>query len=402
MLLSHFTRFCGSSKAVAWPSGRSKLRPECEWPTQGRQIYKKDIQRITIKLLSNASGLFILSTRVLAMTSGRSDAVWLSRVQRSQFFVALLTTRRVAVACVFYGALIALVIAAPSLAQAQASRSIASQGEDPSPRIQPPASMEEVAIESHGSRMNGIVYLAAGAGNHPVVIFFHGYPGNERNLDLAQAVRRAGYQALYVDYRGMWGSGGTFSFANGLEDAKTILAWVRTPEIAAKYHFDSRRIAVVGHSFGGWLALMTAAHQERSVCIAGLAAWNVGLAAQRFERHPDERDANRDYLRVTTAPGAPVHAGDLLSEMTTHARDYDYFAQAPSFGNRAVLLVGATRDSPDEGVAVHQQMGDALRKAGDTHVIVKQLEDDHPFSNHRLALAELLTSWLDTECASTQ
>ncbi len=262
--------------------------------------------------------------------------------------------------------------------------------------------MQEVAIQSHGSRMNGIVYLAAGAGNHPLVIFFHGYPGNERNLDLAQAVRRAGYQALYVDYRGMWGSGGTFSFANGLEDANTIFAWVRSPEIAAKYHFDTRRVAVVGHSFGGWLALMTAAHEPRSVCIAGLAAWNIGLAAQRFAQHPDERTSNHDYLRETTASGAPVHAGDLLSEMTTHARDYDYFAQAPSFGDRAVLLVGATRDSPDEGVAVHQQMGAALRKAGGAHVTVKQFEDDHPFSNHRLALAALLTSWLDTDCASTQ
>jgi uncharacterized protein len=302
------------------------------------------------------------------------------------------------------GALIALVIAAPSRAQAQtrASGVVASQGEDPSPSIQPPASMQEIAIQSHGSRMNGIVYLAAGAGNHPVVIFFHGYPGNERNLDLAQAVRRAGYQAVYVDYRGMWGSGGTFSFANGLEDATAILAWVRSPEMAAKYHFDTRRIAVVGHSFGGWLALMTAAHQLRNVCIAGLAAWNVGFAAHRFGQHPDERTAGRDYFRVTTAPGGPVHAGDLLGEMTAHARDYDYFAQAPSFGDRAVLLIGATRDSPDEGVAVHQQMGAALRKAGGKHVIVKQFEDDHPFSNHRLALGDLLTSWLNTDCASTQ
>ena len=147
---------------------------------------------------------------------------------------------------------------------------------------------------------------------------------------------------------------------------------------------------------------MTAAHEPRSVCIAGLAAWNIGLAAQRFTQHPEERTSNGDYFRVTTAPGAPVHAGDLLSEMTTHARDYDYFAQAPSFGERAVLLVGATRDSPDEGVAVHEQMGAALRKAGDTHATVKQFDDDHPFSNHRLALADLLTSWLNTDCARTQ
>lgn len=304
----------------------------------------------------------------------------------------------------FCGASFALVLAASPPVQAQAipGRAAAARGEDPPSGMQPPASMEEIAIQSHGSRMNGIVYMAAGAGAHPLVIFFHGYPGNERNLDLAQAVRRAGYQALYVDFRGMWGSGGTFSFANGLEDARAILAWARTPAIAAKYHFDPRRIAVVGHSFGGWLTLMTVAQEPRSVCAVGLAAWNVGLAAQRFGAHPDERTASRDYFRATTAPGAPVHAGDLLGEMTAHARDYDYFAQAPAFGDRAVLLVGATRDSPDEGVAVHQKMGAALQEAGDTHVTVKQFEDDHPFSNHRLALADFLVNWLNTDCASTQ
>ena len=313
-------------------------------------------------------------------------------------------TTRTSAVILFFAASIAPVLALASPVQAQAipARAAAARGEDPSPEMQPPASMEEVAIQSHGSRMNGIVYMAAGAGAHPLVIFFHGYPGNERNLDLAQAVRRAGYQALYVDFRGMWGSGGTFSFANGLEDARTILAWARTPAIAAKYHFDPRRIAVVGHSFGGWLTLMTAAQEPRSVCVVGLAAWNVGLAAQRFGAHPDERAANRDYFRATTAPGAPVHAGDLLGEMIAHARDYDYLAQAPAFGDRAVLLIGATRDTPDEGVAVHQRMSAALRQAGDTHVTVKQFEDDHPFSNHRLALADLIVNWLSTDCASTQ
>src|SRR5476651_2515165 len=93
-----------------------------------------------------------------------------------------------------------------------------------------PPSMAEINIASHGSRMNGLVYLAAGDGPHPVVIFLHGFPGNEKNLDLAQAVRRAGYQAVYIDYRGNWGSGGSFSFANGLEDVDAVLAWVRAKE----------------------------------------------------------------------------------------------------------------------------------------------------------------------------
>ena len=271
--------------------------------------------------------------------------------------------------------------------------------------LQPPASMSVITIASGGSRMNGVVYLTAGAEPHPVVIFLHGYPGNEKNLDLAQAVRHAGYQALYIDYRGMWGSGGTFSFAHALEDTKAVLAWVREPQNAAKYHFDSRRIAIVGHSFGGWLALMTAGHEPPSVCVAGLAAWNVGGAALRFPAHPDERASNLEDFRTSTDPaGGPVRssADDLLNEMITHAQTWDYLSQGQALGDRALLLVAATHDTPDEDVAMHEKMARAVRGAGGHHVTLVRYEDDHPFSSHRRALADLITNWLGADCAATQ
>src|SRR3954447_19840339 len=55
-----------------------------------------------------------------------------------------------------------------------------------------PARNQQLVIDSHGSRMNALFFLAAGAGPHPTMLLLHGLPGNERNLDLAQAVRRAG------------------------------------------------------------------------------------------------------------------------------------------------------------------------------------------------------------------
>ena len=68
-----------------------------------------------------------------------------------------------------------------------------------------PASMETFQIPSHGALLNAFVYVAASAGPHPAVVLLHGFPGNERNLDLAQDMRRAGWDVLYFDYRGSWG-----------------------------------------------------------------------------------------------------------------------------------------------------------------------------------------------------
>jgi dipeptidyl aminopeptidase/acylaminoacyl peptidase len=89
------------------------------------------------------------------------------------------------------------------------------------------ASMESFEIPSHGASLNAFRYIAAGAGPHPVAVLLHGLPGNERNLDLAQDVRRAGWNVLYMDYRGSWGSQGDFSFSHSVEDVVAAITYLR-------------------------------------------------------------------------------------------------------------------------------------------------------------------------------
>ena len=71
-----------------------------------------------------------------------------------------------------------------------------------------PAHNQQLLIPSHGVGMNALLFEASGKGPHRTVILTHGLPGNERNLDLAQAIRRAGWDVLTFTYRGAWGSPG--------------------------------------------------------------------------------------------------------------------------------------------------------------------------------------------------
>ncbi len=73
-----------------------------------------------------------------------------------------------------------------------------------------PAKMTVLHIPSHALLINGVVYQPSGVGPHPTLVIMHGLPGNEKNLDLAQAVRRAGWNAVTFNYRGSWGSPGQF------------------------------------------------------------------------------------------------------------------------------------------------------------------------------------------------
>jgi pimeloyl-ACP methyl ester carboxylesterase len=76
-----------------------------------------------------------------------------------------------------------------------------------------PARVEVLHIPAAGLEINGLAYIASGAGTHPTLVICHGWPGNEKNLDLAQAVRRAGWNAVTFNYRGSWGSPGEFHFS---------------------------------------------------------------------------------------------------------------------------------------------------------------------------------------------
>src|SRR5665213_3361742 len=146
---------------------------------------------------------------------------------------------------------------------------------DPAPDAAHPARSEVLHIASHGVEINGLAYLVAGAGVHPTVVLFHGLPGNEKNLDLAQAIRRAGWNVVTFNYRGSWGSAGVFRFGQNLEDADAVLAYVRDPANAKALGINLKRLAIIGHSMGGWVAINTAAHDKGLIGLVSISAGDM-------------------------------------------------------------------------------------------------------------------------------
>jgi pimeloyl-ACP methyl ester carboxylesterase len=257
-----------------------------------------------------------------------------------------------------------------------------------------PASREELAFTSHGSRLNGLMYTAQGAGPHPTVILLHGYPGVERNLDLAQAMRRAGINVLYFNYRGSWGSSGTFSFANAQEDVQSAIAYLRTPAIALRFRIDPTRIALIGHSMGGWLAFLGAAADPGIKCVGGIEA--ADMTYIRGEPTPSRRTDSVFifYANTLTAPGGPLRASSdsLLASLHANAETWTLPHHAAALSGRTILLLDNNRN------AGHAKFAASLRQSGATHFTEEVWNTDHTFSDRRIALAHRVLEWLRTDC----
>src|SRR5690349_17312958 len=154
-----------------------------------------------------------------------------------------------------------------------------------------PASTPAVTFTSGGETLLGVLHVPAGKGPHPIVVLLHGFPGNERNFDLAQALRRAGYATLVFHYRGSWGMGGSWSWGNVLDDSARVMAAVREDAMTAPHRLDPERVAVIGHSAGAFAALMTAAGDLGVRAVVSVSAFDFGAAAAAIAGDPTARAA---------------------------------------------------------------------------------------------------------------
>jgi uncharacterized protein len=247
-----------------------------------------------------------------------------------------------------------------------------------------PAAMRVLHIPSHGVRINGLVYSPVGAGPHPTLVICHGLPGNEKNLDLAQAVRRAGWNAVTFNYRGSWGSPGVFRFAQNLEDAEAVLAYLRDPKNAAELGIDTKRIAIAGHSMGGWVTAHTASRDHGIMGAVMISAADMGREAEQ----------GREKLVALMADDMESLAGvtpeTMADEVRVHAREFALKNTAS--GLAQVPLFALTSD---DGLADHtDSLVEAIKAAGGKKVTTLHVATDHGWSDRRIALQSAILNWL--------
>ncbi len=234
-----------------------------------------------------------------------------------------------------------------------------------------PPSNQSVRI----GEMNGLLFHAGGSSPRPAVLLLHGFPGWERNFDLAHVYRRAGFHTLIVHYRGAWGSSGTFSFSNALKDAQTALEWLRQQPMV-----NPTRVGLVGHSMGGWIALATAVTEQ--IPVIAIAPANFGKFAPSLK----DITARAAWIAWCEPNITPLKAdAELLTdELIAHAAEWNLEVLAPQL-DLPIMLFGAERDAVAScTIEFAQQPLLALlpRKAN-----VQNLNTDHSFSTHRIALA---------------
>jgi dipeptidyl aminopeptidase/acylaminoacyl peptidase len=235
-----------------------------------------------------------------------------------------------------------------------------------------------VYFDSGGYRLLGTLFLARGDAPKPTAVILHGIPGIEKNYDLAHALREDGWNSLIFHYRGCWGSGGCYVLRTIPDDVHAALDDLSS----GRYPWvDPARLVLIGHSLGGWAAVLAGADDPRARAVAVCGAisdprslpFTAEVAAAEFT----------PWLHGFTPE-------DFQSQWEALDTAYRPVEQVARLAPRPLLIL---HGKADEGIPVEQ--AEALfARAGEPRELLIHPAANHSFTWHRPWLRDHLLDWL--------
>ena len=246
-----------------------------------------------------------------------------------------------------------------------------------------PARMTQLAIPSGNSVMQGFIYIANGGLKHPTLLLLHGYPGNERNLDLAQVIRAHGWNVIYFNYRGSWGSQGQFSFNNCIEDVVNVVEFCKKYQDSLQ--IDTSKIVLFGHSMGGWVCLKALQELPNVKKGFALSTWNIYDYLKNVKDTTQIENLADDYFVLNTP------AKTIYEPVIKNLAYFNLANDGKALADKQIIML----DENSLHKIANKDIADALKSSNKSYFDYQVWQTDHAFTNKRVSLMNLVLNFLD-------
>ncbi len=249
-----------------------------------------------------------------------------------------------------------------------------------------PATARDVRFASQGAQLAGRLFLADGPGPHPTVILARGLPDALGSLDVGMALRRAGFNVLSFNYRGCWGSPGTFSLRHSLQDIEAAVGFLRTAGNQQEYRIDPERLMLLGHSLGGPAVLRAAAADARIRSVALIDGTDMRSEIEELRKAPQPFMNWLQSLGMVTVESTTAYVDEIL-------HDADFWsptAITDALAGKSLLIIVAS-----EGTGAEPPPGPSLADLyrARSRVTDYRFDTDHGFNDQRMTLTRRVVEW---------
>lgn len=212
------------------------------------------------------------------------------------------------------------------------------------------------------------IYRPPKVGNYPAIVILYGgawqYGNPRANADFSRYMAARGYTVFAIDYR----HAPRYRFPAQLDDVRGAFGYIR--QYAAKYEAKPDRIALLGRSAGGHLAMLAAYQPDALPVRAVVSYYGPFNLTEGYKDPPNPDPLNVRAVLSTFLGGTP----DQLPEQYIKASPASYVTQPLP----PTLLIHGSRDHIVE-VRFARDMHKRLRDVGSTSVLLEIPWAEHAF-----------------------
>jgi hypothetical protein len=244
--------------------------------------------------------------------------------------------------------------------------------------------IENVEIPHGELKLKGRLYKPDIEGTSPSAIICHGYPGDTKNMDLAEELALNGYNVLVFFYAGAWGSDGTYRFSNLTPSTFSALDW-----LLEKPYVDTSRVALISHSMG-------ALPLTKLMSLDGRVKTGV-LMAPASDTAPwlGEEVIDTLFTVFRTMSEGKLSTGDdseYKQDMIDAAKNLNPMDRVADIKAPIMVIVGSA-----DGITKPETCKALYEKATEPKKWVLLDGADHSFTEHRYPLHREILGWLKKE-----
>ena len=241
--------------------------------------------------------------------------------------------------------------------------------------------VKDVTFQSDKHKLKGRIYRPEKDGKYPAVAICHGYPGDTKNMDLAEELAINDIAVLIFYYQGAWGSEGTYKFSNLAPSTVDAVKYLK-----AQPYVDTERVGLISHSMGA-LPITKVMAEDKTIKTGVLMSPASNISRWLI---PEAMDTILPiFLGMAEGKLAYGSAEEYKANMLEAGKTLNPMDRIADIEAPILVVVGSadTVTVPEDCKALYEKATPPKKWA-----IIDGA--DHSYTEHRLILQDKVLEWL--------
>ena len=160
---------------------------------------------------------------------------------------------------------------------------------------------------------------------------------------------------------------------------------------------DTTNIILLGYSYGGGMALLGSACDNRIKKVISIAGGDLSIRAKELEEDAQFRQNFQkkvDYLLSNPSMVRGTSGEEYVETMIKNKDEFDIKKQSEKLAKKKVLLIAGSYDNMVNNETHIIPLYHELQLKWNSNVLLTTLETDHGFANVQTELIAVIIKWL--------